>query len=367
LKTDPDKNRKSGLPVERVAESPCVREAILYERLEGSVRCKTCEHLCEIQPGKRGICGTRVNIDGTLYTLEYGDVGSFIAANPIEKKPFFHFYPGSYALTAGSWSCNFLCPWCQNWHMSKSLPDPLNCRYVSPEEFVSMVGRYGCQGTSMSFNEPTLLLEYSIEVFRLAKDRGYYNTFVTNGYMSSEALRLLRGSGLDAANIDIKGDGEAVRKFCGADVEKVWRNAVEAKRLGVWVEITTLIIPRLNDDDECLRGIARRVKSDLNDDTPWHVTQYCPAYRAVEVGLYRGRTPVQTLEKAWRIGREEGLKYVYIGNVPGHRYENTYCPRCGELLIERFGFEVVRYRIAPERKCPRCGEEIPIIGSFLMR
>jgi pyruvate formate lyase activating enzyme len=158
-----------------------------------------------------------------------------------------------------------------------------------------------------------------------------------------------------------------VREFCRADVEKVWRNAVEAKRLGVWVEITTLIIPRLNDDEECLRGIARRIKSDLGDDTPWHVTQYYPAYRAVEVGLYRGRTPVQTLEKAWRIGREEGLKYVYIGNVPGHRYENTYCPRCGELLIERFGFEVVRYRITPERKCPRCGEEIPIIGSFLSR
>ncbi len=347
--------------------SPCVREAALYERLDGSVRCGTCEHFCVIPPGGRGFCGTRVNVGGTLYTLEYGDVGSFIAVNPIEKKPLYHFYPGSYALTAGSWSCNFLCPWCQNWHMSKSLPDPARCWYVSPEEFVDMVEKYGCQGTSMSFNEPTLFLEYSLDVFRLARSRGYYNTFVTNGYMSLEALRLLREGGLDAANIDVKGDGGVVRRFCGADVEKVWRNSVEAKRLGIWVEITTLVIPGLNDSEECLRGIARRIVKDLGDETPWHVTQYYPAYRAVEVGLYNGRTPVQTLERTWKIGKEEGLKYVYVGNVPGHRYENTYCPRCGELLIKRFGFEVIKCRITPQKKCPKCGEEIPIIGPLPTR
>ncbi len=347
----------------------CVREALLYEHEGDKVRCRTCERFCVIAVGKLGFCKTRINIDGKLYTLEYGDISS-ISANPIEKKPFFHFFPSTKALTVGSYGCNFACPWCQNWEISKSVP-PLDffdqtfsqkvCNYISPERLVQLVRELGCQGTSISFNEPTLLLEYALDVFSLARKAGYYNTYVTNGYMSSDALRLLVEHGLDAMNVDIKGCEETVKTYCGVDVEKVWRNIAEAKRKGVHIELTTLIIPGVNDDAECLRAIASRIKNEVGEDTPWHVTQYYPAYKSLEVGLCNGRTPVELLEHVWAIGRAEGLNYVYIGNVPEHRYENTYCPKCGELLIERLGFDVVSNHLTTENECPRCGAAIIII------
>ncbi|MEM0084133.1 MAG: AmmeMemoRadiSam system radical SAM enzyme [Candidatus Methanomethylicia archaeon] len=343
--------------------NPCFREALLYDKLNGDVKCKTCERFCIVENNSKGFCKTRLNLNGKFYTLIYGDVSS-ISANPIEKKPLFHFYPGSYALTMGSWSCNFTCPWCQNYMISKFPPDLRWSNYISPERFVDMIDRYDCIGTSMSFNEPTLFLEYSIDVFKLAKNRGYYNTFVTNGYMSLEALKLLCDSGLDAVNVDIKGDYEAVLKYCGADVEKVWRNCIEFKKRGVHVEITTLIIPGVNDDEDCLRGIAGRIKRELGEDTPWHVTQYYPAYKALEYGLYPSRTPVEILEKAWRIGYDEGLNYVYIGNVPGHDKENTYCPKCSTLLIKRYVFSIIEYNLGPDNTCPKCGEKIPIVGRY---
>ena len=340
--------------------NPCIKEALLYEQLESmKVRCESCERFCEIAAGKSGFCKTRMNIDGKLYTLEYGDISS-ISANPIEKKPFFHFFPGSKALTVGSYSCNFSCPWCQNWTISKSVPNPARCNYISPEELVRMAKERECHGTSISFNEPTLLLEYSLDVFELAKKEGYYNTYVTNGYMCAEALRMLVEHGLDAMNVDVKGCEEAVREYCGADVELVWRNIKEAKRKGVHIEITTLIIPGVNDDEECLRSIASRIRKDTGENTPWHVTQYYPAYRALELGHYKGRTPVEILERAWEIGKDEGLNYVYLGNVPGHPYENTYCPRCGATLIKRYGFDVVSYRITAGNRCPECGKAIAV-------
>lgn len=338
------------------------REAILFEDLKGKTRCCTCERRCELPPGTLGFCQTRKNINGKLYTLVYGEIAS-ISANPIEKKPLFHFYPGSKALTVGTWSCNFTCPWCQNHDISKSPENIGQGRFLSPEDFIKLVESSGCQGTSISFNEPTLLLEYSVDVFKLARKRGYYNTFVTNGYMTPEALKVLVESGLDAMNIDIKGDSGAVVKFCGADVEKVWRNALAAKRHGVWIEITTLLIPSVNDGDKTLRQIARRIKCDLGDDKPWHTTGYFPAYKFRDE-LYVPPTPLSTLERARNIGRAEGLKYVYAGNVPGHPYENTYCPHCNQLLVERRGFSVAKYSITTERRCPKCSLEIPIIGQF---
>ena len=229
-------------------DTPHLREALLQEKLNAKVRCLTCERRCEVGEGGLGWCRTRraeslANEDGTLYTLIYGNVSS-LSANPIEKKPLYHFYPGSVALTAGSWSCNFNCPWCQNWHISKSSPRP--GRYVSPENLVAEAARRGCQGTSISFNEPTLSLEWSLDVFRLARQRGLYNTYVTNGYMTPEALKLLIEAGLDAMNVDIKGDAAAVKKHCGTDVENVWRNCREAKQAGVHIEVTTLVIPTVN-------------------------------------------------------------------------------------------------------------------------
>jgi pyruvate formate lyase activating enzyme len=343
-----------------------IKEASLYQKINDKVQCRTCQRFCKILPDHVGFCKTRKNISGKLFTLAYGEISS-ISANPIEKKPFFHFWLGSRALTVGTWSCNFTCPWCQNYRISKYPQNIGMGKYLSPEKFIDLLKKYHCQGTSISFNEPTLLLEYSLDLFPLAKKEGFYNTFVTNGYMSSEALKLLIENGLDAMNVDLKGNAEAVKKYCSADVEKVWQNITEAKELGVHVEITTLIIPGVNDDEVTLRAIATRIKGEVGPDTPWHVTQYYPAYRALEIGLYPDRTPVETIEKAWKIGKECGLHYVYVGNIPGHPSENTYCPNCQKLLIERYGFDVIRYLLTSDKRCPKCQKGIPIIGQYVKK
>ena len=221
-----------------------------------------------------------------------------------------------------------------------------------------MIKRYDCQGTSISFNEPTLLLEYALDVFDLARDAGYYNTFVSNGYMSEGALKQLAEHGLDAINVDVKGDKKAVKKYCGADVDKVWRNVVAARKSGVHVELTTLVIPGVNDDHASLRDIARRIKHELGKDTPWHLSAYYPAYQ-----FQAPSTPVTTLEQGRDLAAAEGLTYVYVGNVPGHPYENTYCPHCRTLLIERYVFDIRAYNITAKKACPSCHEAIPIVGN----
>lgn len=284
-------------------------------------------------------------------TLNYGSV-STVAANPIEKKPFYHFYPGTQALTAGSWSCNFGCPWCQNWDISKS-PPPSKGDYVSPNRFIDLVKHTGCEGTSISFNEPTLSLEWSVDVFSLARQRGLYNTYVTNGYMTPEALALLKDAGLDAMNVDLKGDATSVKKFCkGVDVEKVWGVCKLARSKGVHIEITTLVIPTVNDSDATLREIAQRIATELGAEVPWHVTGYYPAHRFTAPS-----TSLRTLERAWQLGKEAGLEFVYAGNIPGHQHDNTYCPACGVLLIRRIGFDVMENKIAAG-KCPRCRRRV---------
>jgi pyruvate formate lyase activating enzyme len=330
------------------AESPFIQKALLQETVDGKVRCKTCERRCLIAPGDLGCCTTRRNEGGILVTLTYGAVSS-VAVNPIGKKPFYHFHPGTLTLTAGSWSCNFACPWCQNWEISKGIP-PHRGDFLSPEQFVELARREKCSGTSISFNEPTLSLEWSLEVFRLARRRGLYNTYVTNGYMTPEALAMLIEAGLDAMNVDIKGDASAVQKYCGGiDVEKIWAVCRAARSRQVHVEITTLVIPGVNDAATSLKHIARRIVDDIGPDAPWHVTAYRPAYE-----FDAPATPVSTLERAHRIGKDSGLEYVYTGNVPGHPDDNTYCPKCGSLLIRRLGFDVVQ-NLLRAGHCPQCG------------
>lgn len=374
-----------------------IRESLLQERTNGRVRCQVCERRCTIGEGGLGWCQTRYNHSGKLYTLVYGAVSS-LSANPIEKKPLYHFHPGTLALTAGSFSCNFGCDWCQNANISKVPPLPAQCilawkrgregqpqkdtalrfldcvhqgcdwcqnwdlserpplegRYMSPEDFVAETIKRGCQGTSISFNEPTLSLEWSLDIFPMAREKGLYNTYVTNGYMTEKALDLLIEAGLDAMNVDIKGSAEAVKKYCGADVEKVWRNCRRAVGAGVWVEITTLIIPTVNDDEETLRDIASRIRWELGQEAPWHLSAYYPAYKFLAPA-----TPVETVERAHDIGKKEGLAYVYAGNVPGHPYDHTYCPGCGQLLIERIVFGVRRYKVR-DGHCPYCELAIAI-------
>lgn len=332
-------------------DSPFIRRSLLQEQADGKVRCKTCERRCEIVPGGRGWCRTRENRNSMLVTLVYGAVSS-LAVNPVEKKPFYHFHPGTLTLTAGSWSCNFACPWCQNWNISKTNP-PRRGDFLLPEQFVELVHQEQCDGTSISFNEPTLSLEWSLEVFRLARGQGFYNTYVTNGYMTPEALSILIDAGLDAMNVDVKGQASAVDKFCGGiDVERIWAVCASARSLGVHVEITTLVITGVNDDDNTLRDIAVRIIRDIGQDVPWHVTAYHPAFK-----FEAPATPISTLERAYQIGKESGLEYVYTGNVPGHPQDNTYCPQCGLLLIQRYGFEVVQNRLGTGH-CPACGRAI---------
>jgi pyruvate formate lyase activating enzyme len=344
------------------AETPWLYPALLQERAKEGVRCLTCERRCTLADGQTGYCRTRQNREGTLYTLTYGLVSS-LSANPIEKKPLYHFYPGTVALTAGAYSCNFACPWCQNWHISKAAPPAgahaqggkycLGEQY-SPEEFVTLARRRGCAGTSISLNEPTLSLEWSLDVFRLAHAEGMYNTYVSNGYMTGEALRLLAEAGLDAMNVDLKGDAEAVRRHCGGvDVEHVWRTCCLARELGIHLEITTLVIPGVNDVEATLHGIARRIAAELGPEVPWHVTAYVPAYRYTAPP-----TPLETVERAWQVGRDEGLSFVYIGNVPGHRGSDTTCPGCGTTLIRRRGLGV-RENVLDHGCCPHCGYRLP--------
>jgi pyruvate formate lyase activating enzyme len=336
-------------------ESVFVRESLLQQTCGGKTRCSVCERRCLLVPGGFGWCRTRQNRGGTLVTLIYGSVSS-LAANPIEKKPLYHFYPGTQCLTAGSWSCNFGCPWCQNWDISKAAP-PVKGDYVSPERFVALVEKGGCRGTSISFNEPALSLEWSLDVFRLARRRGFYNTFVTNGYMTPEALTLLIGAGLDAMNVDVKGDAAVLRKLCKmVDAEKVWAACRLARSRGIHLEITTLVIPTVNDSDAALGEIAERIARELGRAVPWHVSGYYPAWR-----FTAPPTPRQTLERACRIGQEAGLEFVYIGNLPGHRNDNTWCPACGALLIHRLGFDVVRNALRDGR-CPDCGR--PVAGVW---
>ncbi|MBN1177878.1 MAG: AmmeMemoRadiSam system radical SAM enzyme [Anaerolineae bacterium] len=317
------------------------------------VRCLTCERRCVIAPGETGWCGTHQNRDGVLVTLTYGMVTS-LSANRIEKKPLYHFYPGSRALTTGSSSCNFACPWCQNWHISKALPR--GGTFYSPSSFVAEAINRDCQGTSISFNEPTLSLEWVCEVFRLTRQAGLYNTFVTNGYMTLNVLERLAHAGLDAMNVDVKGDVNVVQTHCEADVEVVWRNLVAARDLGIWLEVTTLVIPSINDNSEILVSIAERIKRTLGADTPWHVTRYHPTEH-----FHIPPTPLATLEHARSIGREVGLKYVYVGNAPGHYAENTYCPSCKKMLIQRWEIPTTGNQIRKGR-CPECGTEIPGCG-----
>jgi len=340
------------------SKQPWVKKALLYDKLSGRrVKCNTCERRCVIPLGKLGFCKTRQNLDGELYTLQYG-LSSGISANLMEKKPFYHFWPGSYALTIGSWSCNSGCPWCQNYHISKSPPDPAKSEYIAPEKFVELIKRYKCHATSISFNEPILSLEWSLDVFKLARGKGFHNTFVTNGYMTLEALRMLYDAGLDALCIDVKGDAEVVRKYCGLDVEIVWRNVHEAKKMGMHVEVVNLVIPGVNDRVDQFRNFARRHLREAGKETALHFTAYYPAYK-----FDAPPTPVVVLERAHDIAVSEGLEFVYLGNVPGHRYENTYCPECRELLIERFGLELVKINLKGNR-CPSCGREIPIVGKI---
>lgn len=339
---------------------PTVREAQLYEMLRGDrVKCGLCERRCVISPSNRGVCKTRMNVEGRLFTLVYGDL-SALESRPIEIKPFFHFWPGSTALTFSTWSCNFDCPWCQNHNISKVTPNPsTSSHFFPPEKIVNLAEYQKDNGLCASFQEPTILTEWVLPVFELGQRKNLYSCYVSNGYMTVEALKLLKQAGMTGLKIDIKGDKEAYKKYCGeVDVEKVWRNAHEAKKLGFHVEIVNLVVTNVNDDEECIRWIIKKHLKTVGSETPLHFTRYTPAYR-----FSNPQTKMETLENAHDIAKKEGIAYPYLGNVQGHKYENTYCPKCGAMLIQRIGSTIAQYRVTEEKKCPKCSQLIPITGQ----
>jgi pyruvate formate lyase activating enzyme len=331
---------------------------------EGAVRCNLCAHRCLIREGRKGICLVRENVNGELFSLVYGRV---ISANvdPVEKKPLFHFYPGSGAFSIATVGCNYRCQWCQNWQISQAARDEhlvLGSQQAPPQELVAMARRAGCHSIAYTYTEPTIFFEYAYDTAKLAHAAGIANIFVTNGYMTAETLEIIQPY-LDAANVDLKAfRDETYRKLIGARLQPVLDSVVRMKESGVWVEVTTLVITDLNDSDEELSQIAAFIHDELGPDTPWHVSRYHPTYK-----YDAPPTPIERLARAWEIGRETGLHYVFVGNVPGRMLprgvegESTYCHNCTARLIARSGYSIRQNRVH-DGACPECGAPVAGVG-----
>jgi pyruvate formate lyase activating enzyme len=332
-----------------------MREAMFYEKMAGNrVRCGLCRFRCLIADGRRGICAVRENRVGTLYTLVYGKA---IAehADPIEKKPLYHVMPGSRSYSVATVGCNFRCLHCQNYSISQPEQGTLRITGIDlpPQEIVARALASGCRSIAYTYTEPTIFFEYAYDTAVLAREAGLRNIFVTNGYITPEALAFIRPY-LDAANIDLKGFSERFyREVVHAMLQEVLDSIVEYRRQGIWIELTTLVIPGWNDSDAELLGIASFIANKVGKETPWHVSAFHPTYKMTN----RPRTPPHTLARAREIGLEAGLRYVYEGNVPGEGGENTCCPSCGEMLIERHGFYLQQNRIEMG-KCTTCAAVI---------
>jgi pyruvate formate lyase activating enzyme len=329
-----------------------MHEAMFWAKADGGkVRCSLCRFRCLITDGQRGICGVRENTDGVLYTLVYGrSVAEQI--DPIEKKPLFHYHPGSTSFSIATAGCNFRCLHCQNAEISQlpHLRRDIPGRELPPAEIVRRAQAAGCRSISYTYTEPTIFYEYAFDTAVLAHQAGLGNVFVSNGYITPEALEHISPY-LDAANIDLKGFSEKFyREVAGATLAGVLDSLKVYKRLGIWVEVTTLIIPGHNDDVVDLKGIARFIAGELGPETPWHVTAFYPTYKMLD----RPPTPVATLRRARQIGLEAGLRYVYEGNVPGEGGENTLCPSCQRTVIERRGFRLGTVAVR-EGRCGFCG------------
>lgn len=343
-----------------------MKRALLYERLEdGRVRCNLCAHRCVVRPGAKGICQVRENQDGELYTLVYG-IPLSQAIDPIEKKPLFHFHPATTAFSIATVGCNFRCAFCQNADISQMPRDRGEIRgyQASPESVVDAARRAGSRSVAYTYTEPTIFFEYSYDIARAAHQAGIASVYVTNGYMTSEMLELFQGIAnghdpwLDAANVDLKAfRDETYRRVCGARLQPVLDSLKRMKDLGVWVEVTTLVVPELNDSEQELDDIARFVATELGVETPWHVSRFHPDYKMHD----RRPTPLATLRLAYDLGRQAGLRYVYVGNMPGARLEDTLCPGCGQSVISRVGFRVVE-RNTRDGACACCGTAIDGVG-----
>jgi len=336
-----------------------VHEAMLWELDGERIHCLLCPHDCRIAPGKRGVCGVRENRDGRLIALTYGVVSS-VAVDPIEKKPVFHYQPGTLAFSLGSVGCTMRCSHCQNWQISRGRPGEGGLEYLEPAAAIALARSKGCRGVAFTYNEPVIWIEYVADVSRLAHEAGLYTVMVTNGYVTEAGLDALGGL-IDVWRVDVKGfDDATYRALCKVrSVAPVLAMAVRARRRwNMHVEVVTNVIPTVNDDEATLRGIAQWIAAELGEDTPWHVTRFFPYLDLADLPP----TPLLTLERAVEIGREAGLHFVYLGNadVPGS--EDTRCPDCDALLVERVRY-ATRRRGLDQGRCAACGRDVGIVEA----
>ncbi len=328
-------------------------EAFFYKKMIGKkVKCELCPRFCVIPENKRGNCGVRENHKGKLYSLVYSKA---ISANidPIEKKPLFHFAPGTECLSIATVGCNLHCAFCQNWEISQ--PEEIMGRELEPEKIVEIAKENNIPGIAYTYTEPTIFFEYAYETMKLAKREGLYNVWVSNGYTNPEPARKA-AKYLDAINVDMKGDIKFYQKLCGVPNEEPVKKALKIyKEEGVWIEVTNLVIPGFNDRKEQVERLVNWVKENLGEDTPLHFSRFYPMYKMTD----KEPTPARTLEMCYETAKKLGMRWVYVGNIPGHEGESTKCPKCGRVLIKRRGFEVLSFK----SKCDKCGIEIPIAGK----
>ncbi len=328
-----------------------LREAMFWEGAGDSVVCRLCPHSCRIAEGATGLCGVRRNLSGNLFSLNYGKI-SALGLDPIEKKPLYHFLPSSGSLSFACPGCNFHCSFCQNWTSSQVKEGLARIEEISPDDIIALALKYEAGSISYTYTEPTVFFEFAYDVSRLARERNLANIFITNGFISLEAIEKIADY-LDAANIDLKAFSDSTyNNVCGGRLEPVLEAIKTYYELGIWIEITTLIIPGLNDSDEELSKIAEFIAG-IDVDIPWHISAFHPDYRMRD----RDATPLQLLLRAEALGRKAGLRYIYLGNVA--REANTYCPQCGKLLVRRIGFNVLEDFLSINGgHCPECNFKV---------
>ena len=333
-----------------------MKEAMFYKQLENfKVICELCPHFCKLNDGQTGICNVRKNLSGKLYMLVYGK-SIAVHVDPIEKKPLFHVAPGTQSFSMATVGCNFSCKFCQNADISQVSSNynlDLIGQNISPEEIVSKAIQNNCVSIAYTYTEPTIYFEYAYDTTKIARQQGLLNIFVTNGFINPEPLKLV-SQYLDGANVDLKSFNENFyKKFVGAKLQPVLDTMKLMKKLGVWIEVTTLIIPGENDSEKEFDQIASFINNELGSETPWHISRFYPQFEL----RCHPPTPVQTLQKAYDIGKENGLRYVYMGNVPGNQTESTFCYNCGKKIIDRLGYQIKNNKTL-NGTCGYCGAGI---------
>ena len=337
------------------ADAQFTLEARFYQKLDNRrIRCKLCPRECVVGDKERGYCGVRENRGGTYFTLVHSRVCA-AHIDPIEKKPLFHYLPGTMAFSIATAGCNVNCKFCQNWDISQSRPEEIPAQYLSPHQAADVAQRYNCPTVAFTYSEPVVFAEYAMDTADAAHAAGVRSVVISNGYMQHDSLVAAYGK-MDAVKIDLKAFSESYyAKVVTGQLKPVLDSLVTLRKMGKWTEIVYLVVPTLNDDDAEFRGLAAWIKANLGCDVPLHFTQFHPEYLLKNLPI----TPVPTLERARQIAMAEGLHYVYIGNVPGHPAQNTYCPQCGKMLVERVGFTAREVRIRKDSTCPYCGHRIP--------